>query len=97
MDLKSFHRERAGPPFERGAEWALKESLINLSTAAIGPLGIFFTPLSEWEEEGGEGRRDKIKKEKERKERGDQASTFSIRGPASFSPSMFNSTDPPPA
>lgn len=34
--------EREGPPFERGAEWALKESLINLSTAPIGPLGIFF-------------------------------------------------------
>lgn len=94
--------EGAGPPFERGAEWALKESLINLSTAPIGPLGIFFTPLSEWEGRRGGGRRrgrlegQNKEKEKERKERGDQASTFSIQGPASFSPSMFNSTHPTP-
>lgn len=111
MDVKTLHRERAGPPFERGAEWALKETLINLSTAPIGPLGIFFTPLSEWEGRGGGwvrrggGRRrrlegqnkEKRKKGKERKERGDQASTFSIQGPASISPSMFNSNPPPPA
>lgn len=57
MGVKTLHRERAGPPFERGAEWALKESLINLSTAPIGPLGIFFTPLSEWEGRGGGGGR----------------------------------------
>lgn len=55
IDLKTLHRERAGPPFERGAEWPLKESLINLSTAPKDPLGIFFTPLSEWEGRGGEG------------------------------------------
>lgn len=49
--------EREGPPFERGAEWALKESLINLSTAPIGPLGIFFYPLylNGRAEDGGRG------------------------------------------
>lgn len=54
MGLKTLQRERGGPPFERRAEWALKKGLINLSTAPIGPLGIFFTPLSEWEEEAEE-------------------------------------------
>lgn len=72
MDVKTLHRDREGPPFERGAEWALKESLINLSTAPMGPLGIFFTPLSEWEGrgkgggEGGGGLREKIKKKRKK-------------------------------
>lgn len=32
-----------GPPLERGAEWAPKEGLINLSTAPMGPLGILLS------------------------------------------------------
>lgn len=56
---KLYTGREQDPCLRAGSEWALKESLINLSTAPIGPLGIFFSlPLSEWEgRDGGGGRK----------------------------------------
>lgn len=88
---ENFSTERQRDPLlERRSEWALKEGLINLSTAAMGPLGIFFSPLSEWEgvwgEEGGRlGAKRKKKKERE-----------GIRPPPFLYVGVFNSTPSSP-